>query len=78
MWKHNTQFREVRLTAVYKVYVPRVEEVQTKEYDSDDDEEAPQHTTTVSYDDEYGWVETGNIRGRGDTRNVQSSVHKIV
>ena len=39
---------------VYKVYVPRVEEVQTKEYDSDDDDEAPQHTTTVSYDDEYG------------------------
>jgi len=37
-----------------KVYVPRVEEVQTKEYDSDDDDEAPQHTTTVSYDDEYG------------------------
>ena len=48
------QFREIRLTSLYKVYVPRVEEVQTKEYDSDDDEEAPQHTTTVSYDDEYG------------------------
>ena len=39
-----------------KVYVPKVEEVVTKEYDSDDDDDMRNEpaSTAVDYDDEYG------------------------
>ena len=37
-----------------KVFVPKVEEVITKEYDSDDEEPVKVESNTLNYDDEYG------------------------
>ena len=37
-----------------KVFVPKVEEVITKEYDSDDEEPVKVESTSLNYDDEYG------------------------
>ena len=38
-----------------KVFVPKVEEVITKEYDSDDEEPVKVESNSLNYDDEYGW-----------------------
>ena len=39
-----------------KVFVPKVEEPATKEYDSDDEEEPVKiESSSLNYDDEYGW-----------------------
>ena len=38
-----------------KVFVPKVEEPATKEYDSDDEEEPVKiESSSLNYDDEYG------------------------